>query len=66
MTIPRCIRCDSPDVIAIAPGCDDECAEIGIVVRPGVAARAWCLEHWPCAPLQRSLFDTTTSAHGAA
>lgn len=47
----RCTVCASPDVAAVRPGAEPVLAPGGIVLRAAEDARAWCLRHWPCAPL---------------
>lgn len=55
------LKCDvcGDDAIAVKPGDDGEEAIIGgvrVILRTGRPDRAWCFEHWPCAPRQRALF----------
>lgn len=41
----ECVACGSVDILALCPGTEDE-RLLGIVVRRGVAVRAWCPVHW--------------------
>ena len=48
MQIPtiRCCVCDSPDLIAVAPGVDAETCDL-FTLRRGEAAKGWCAACWP-------------------
>ena len=39
---PLLCRCGSGELLAVAPGYEDERSEIGTLVARGVAARGWC------------------------
>jgi hypothetical protein len=48
----RCFCCGSDDIFSISPGTDQTVAAnvqplAKLVLRRGVATRAWCFEHWP-------------------
>lgn len=43
----RCTVCGAADVLAAAPGQEDEIAPGGIVIRRGVPVQAWCRACWP-------------------
>ena len=42
-----CTVCGSADLIAIAPGTENERAADLFVVEQGEPSRAWCAAHWP-------------------
>lgn len=54
--------CGSDRVIAVAPGVEDEAAEIGgvrVVTQRGTAIRVYCFACWPCSPRQPDLFSAS-------
>lgn len=47
----RC-SCGCADLIAIAPGDEEESVELlgtKLLIRVGMPLRAWCVSCWPCA-----------------
>lgn len=58
----RCFGCGAADIIAVAPGLEDQ-ATAGFTYQRGQDVRGWCAECWPWS--RRQPIETMECVHAA-